>query len=79
VDPALVRADQRGADHIRRLVVQANVIERELQRLARAVDERRDLLRDLERRLAAVREGVNLDQGCCFARSDALYARFFAW
>jgi len=79
VHSTLVRADQRGADDIRRLVVQTNVIEGELQRLARAVDERRDLLRDLERRLAAVREGVDLDQGCCFARSDALYTRFFAW
>jgi hypothetical protein len=63
VHAALVRADQRGPDEIRRLVVQPDVVERELQRLARAVDERRDPPRDVQRRLPAVGEGVDLDRG----------------
>jgi hypothetical protein len=79
VDAPLVRADERAADDSGRLAMQPDVVERELESLACVVDERRDLPRDLERRLAAVSEGVNLDQGSCFARSDALCARFFAW
>src|SRR5207244_567030 len=67
VDATLVRADQRGLDDISRLGVQPDVVERKLQRLARAVYERRDPPRDLQRRLPAIGEGVNLDQGCCFA------------
>jgi hypothetical protein len=78
VDAALGRADERSADDVARLVLQPDVVERELERLTRTLDERRDLPRDVQRRLAAVGEGVNLDQGCCFARIDALCARFFA-
>jgi hypothetical protein len=74
-----VRADEGSADDVRRLVVQPDVVERQFEGLPRTVDERRDLARDIQRRLAAVGESVNVDQGCCFARSDALYARFFAW
>ena len=74
-----MRADERAADDVARLVLKPNVVERQFERLPRAVDERRDLPRDVQRRLAAVGESVNLDQGCCFARSDALCARFFAW
>jgi hypothetical protein len=70
-----VRADERVAHDVGRLVVQPDVVERQLERLARLADERRDLVRDLERRLPAVRECVNLDQTCCFARKDVLYAR----
>jgi hypothetical protein len=62
VDAALVRADQRVTDDIRRVVVQSDVVERKLQRLAGALDEGRDPPRDVQRRLAAVGEGVNLDQ-----------------
>ena len=59
----LVRADQCVADDISGVVVQANVVEGELERLARAVDERRDPPRDVQRRLPAVGEGVDLDRG----------------
>jgi hypothetical protein len=52
--------------------VQSQVVERQLERLARAVDKRGDLARDVEGRLPAVGERVNVDQVCCFARSDAL-------
>jgi len=67
-----VRADERAADDIGRLAVQPQVIQSQLERLARIVDERRDPARDIERRLPAVRECLNLDQACCFARRDAL-------
>ena len=79
MDAALVRADECVADDVARLVLQPDVIERQFEGLPCAVDERRDLPRDVQRRLAAVGESVNVDQGCCFARSDALCARFFAW
>ena len=71
VDAALVRTDECAADDVARLVVQPDVVERELERLARAVDERRDLARDVQRRLAAVGERVNLDQDCCSPRINA--------
>ncbi len=45
---ALVRADESAVDDVLRLVVQADVVERELERLARAVDERRDLACDVQ-------------------------------
>jgi hypothetical protein len=64
VHATLVRADQCVADDIPGVVVEANVVEGELERLARAVDERRDPPRDIKRRLAAVGEGVNVDQDC---------------
>jgi len=67
VDSPLVRPDQRTADDVSGFVLQAKVVERKLQRLARAVYERRDPPRDLQRGLPAIGEGVNLDQGCCFA------------
>jgi hypothetical protein len=79
MDAALVRPHERAADDVACLVLQLDVVERQFESLLRAVDERRDLARDVQRRLAAVGKSVNLDQGCCFARSDALCARFFAW
>jgi hypothetical protein len=79
VHAPLVRGDERTVNDRRGVVVQPEVVERELERLARPVEKRSDPARDVERRLPAVRERVNLDQGCCLARSDALYARFFAW
>jgi hypothetical protein len=68
VHAALVRTDKRATNDVRRFVVQPDVVERQLECLARFVDERRDLPRDLDRGLAAVAKCVNLDQGCCFAR-----------
>src|SRR3989442_11408883 len=62
VNTPLVRCDQRAADDVSGLVLQAEVVERELQRLTCAVDERGDLLRDAQRRLTAVGERVDLDQ-----------------
>jgi hypothetical protein len=62
VNAALVRADERITDDVVGPVLQPDVVERELEGLARAVDERRDLLRDVQRRLAAVGERVNLDE-----------------
>jgi hypothetical protein len=64
VDAALVRADECAADDLRRVVLQPDVVERELERLPRPVDEGRDPARDVQRRLPAVRERVDLDQGC---------------
>jgi hypothetical protein len=43
-----VRGDESRAHDVRRFVVQPDVVERELERLARAVDERRDLARDVQ-------------------------------
>jgi hypothetical protein len=71
-----VRTDERAAHDLGRLVVQANVVERELEGLLGRLDEVGDQARNVQRRLAAVGEGVNLDQTCSFARNDALYARF---
>jgi hypothetical protein len=42
--------------------LQPDVVKRELERLACVDDERRDLARDVRRRLAAVGERVNVDQ-----------------
>ena len=69
---AFVRADERTADDVSRPVLQPDVVEGELERLARALDERRDPPRDVERRLAAIGEGVNLDQGRYRSRRAAV-------
>jgi hypothetical protein len=74
-----VRRNECVTDNVPCLVAQPDVVERELEGLLRAVDERRDLARDLQRGLAAVGESLNVDQGCCFDRISALCARFFAW
>jgi hypothetical protein len=71
MDAALVRADERAADDVACLVLQPDVVERQFEGLPRAVDERRDRARDVQRGLAAVGESVNLDQGCCFALSSS--------
>jgi hypothetical protein len=68
VHATLVRADQCAAHDVRGVVVQANVVEGELERLTGAVDERRDFSRNIKRRLAAVGEGVNFDQDLRFGR-----------
>jgi len=72
VHAPLVRADERALNDRRRFVVQPEVVEGQLERLARPVEKRGDSARDVERRLPAVRERLNLDQGCCLARSDGL-------
>jgi hypothetical protein len=69
---------ERPAHDVGGLVVQAQVVERELEGLTCAFDERGNAARDLDRGLASICEGANVDQ-FWFARSDALYARFFAW
>jgi hypothetical protein len=71
VHAAFVRAGERAPDDVGGVVVQPDVVEGELERLARSSDEARELVRDVERLLAAVGERANPDQGC-FARSDAL-------
>jgi hypothetical protein len=70
-----VRTDDCAAHDLGRLVVQPNIVERELEGLLGRLDEVGDQARDVQRGLAAVRECVNLDQAWSFARSDALYAR----
>ncbi len=72
VHAALMGADERPAHDVSRVVMQAKVVERELERLADRSDELRDHPCNVDRPLAAVRERVNPDQGCRFARSDAL-------
>jgi hypothetical protein len=62
-----VGAQERGLDHLGRVGVEADVVEGELERLARLVDERGDLVCDVERGLPAVGERVYLDQGWCSA------------
>jgi hypothetical protein len=58
-----VRAYERPLHDLGRLVVQAEVVERELERLLRLVDERGDSTRNVQRRLAAVGECLDADQG----------------
>jgi hypothetical protein len=55
-------------------VVQAQVVEREVERLARAVEEGADVFRDRQRRLAPVAERAELDHqvGVCPARTACL-------
>jgi hypothetical protein len=64
VNAPLVRPNERALDDVRRLVVQPDVVKRQFECLPGAVDESRDLARDVQRGLAAVGESVNLDQGC---------------
>jgi hypothetical protein len=48
MDAALVRADECAADDVARLVPQPDVVERQFECLLRAVDERRDLVGDVQ-------------------------------
>jgi hypothetical protein len=79
VNVTFVCGHERAADDVGGLVVQAEVVERELERLLRGLDEPRDEPCNVERRLPAVSQRADGDQGFCFARSEALYARFLAW
>jgi hypothetical protein len=72
-----MRADQSGLHHLRRVVVQADVVEGELERLPGRLDEARDLVRDVERRLPAVGEGMDLDQGFSLAAALPFRLRFY--
>jgi hypothetical protein len=76
-DAALVRGDERGQDERRRTGLDADVVQGEVETRFRRVDEIGDLTRDRRRRLPAVDERRQLDQG--LARSAALWARFCAW
>jgi hypothetical protein len=58
---ALRRVDERGADGVCGLVAEPDVVEREVEGRARGADEIRDRVRDLERRLAAVRQEAELE------------------
>ena len=72
-----MRAAERPADEGGRVVLQAYVVERDLERPLGPVEERAESAGDVDRGLPTVRECVELDQGC-LAVSDALYARFCA-
>jgi hypothetical protein len=56
-----VCADERVPHDVGSVVVQTDVVERELERFPRRRDEVRDLVRDVERDLAAVGQRVDGD------------------
>jgi hypothetical protein len=58
---ALGGVDERRPDDVRGLVVEPDVVERQVQARARGAHEVRDRVRDLERRLAAVRQEAQLE------------------
>ena len=62
VHAAFVCADDRSAHDLGSVVVQAHVVQSELERLACRLDERRHHLRDVGRTLAAVSERSDVDQ-----------------
>ena len=62
VDAALVRTDQGPAYDVRCLVVEPDVVQRELERLFRGRDEVGDHARDVQRLLSAVGQCVHGDQ-----------------
>jgi hypothetical protein len=61
-DPAAGRCDERGADDLGGLVVEADVVEGEIERGAGAADEVGDRVGDVERRLAAVGQQPESDR-----------------
>ncbi len=70
-DAALLRAEQRAGDDLRRVVVEPDVVERELEARLRGAEELGDLVCDVEGGLAAVAVEPELDQAEA-ARSEAL-------
>ena len=78
LDAALLRANERLLDDLRRVVVEPDVVERELEARPRGAEELGDLLCDVDGGLAAVAVEPELDQAEA-ARCEALYARFAAW
>ena len=79
--PRWRRRRARRQDERPRVGLEADVVEGDVEALARAAEERADPSRDLRRRLAAVGQRPQLDgtQAGCAARSAALCARFAAW
>ena len=73
----LGRVLERAGDEPLRLVGEPEVVDRDVERPLRRGDEAGEEARDLDRRLAAVGEGADLDQPA--ERMRALYARFAAW
>ena len=61
-DAALVCREQRGEHERAGVALEPDVVERELEALARVVEERRNLSRDLGGRLPAVCERPQLDR-----------------
>jgi hypothetical protein len=76
-DAALRRSDERVPHRVADGAREPQVVEGEVEGLVGAAEEVDDRVRYLVGGLAAVGERACLDQ--VFARSEALYARFFAW
>ena len=70
-DAALLRAKQGAGDDLRCVVVEPDVVERELEARLRSAEELGDLVCDVEGGLAAVAVEPELDQAEA-ARSEAL-------
>ena len=70
-DAALLRAEQGAGDDLRRLVVEPDVVERELEALLRRAEELGDLVCDVDGGLAAVAVEPEVDHAAA-ARSEAL-------
>jgi len=77
-DSALARRAQRAEDDRLGLVVEVDVVDRDVERALGAFEERREQARDLDRLLPAVFQCSDLDQACACARSFALCSRFAA-
>ena len=77
-DASILGAEQRSLDDLRRVVVQPDVVERQLEALLRGSEELGYLVRDVHGGLAAVAVEAKLDHPAA-ARSAALWARFAAW
>ena len=77
-DAALLRVDQGLGDERRCLVVEADVVERELQRSFGGAQELGNFACDVGGGLAAVAVRPELDHALA-ARREALNARFAAW
>jgi hypothetical protein len=60
-DAALGRRDERGPNDVRGLAAQADVVEGELEAPAHRAHERGDGVRDLQRRLASVRQQTDFE------------------
>ena len=70
-DAALLRGEQRAGDDLRRVVVEPDVVERELEARLRGAEELGDLVCDVDGGLPAVAVEPELDQAEA-ARSEAL-------
>jgi hypothetical protein len=70
-DASTSRCRQGAGDELRRVRLEPEVVEGEVERVARGAEENRDGVGDLERSLAAVDQRPDLDQSC-FALRDAL-------